>query len=126
VRLDIVGGSIEERHAGSHDRLSFEHLLRNSVTHGIELPEFAPRRVKMRSDPSRCLSQDGNEVGVEFPRRRRRPARIREAVASGLLGECISDDTELTNLTSSPLVFHRRKKSCTDWAEAWAWTWCAT
>ena len=45
VRLDIVGGSIEVDR-GVLDRMTgaFEHLLRNSVTHGIESPERARRR----------------------------------------------------------------------------------
>ena len=42
VRLDIVGGSIEIDR-GVLDRMTgaFEHLLRNCVSHGIELPERA-------------------------------------------------------------------------------------
>jgi chemosensory pili system protein ChpA (sensor histidine kinase/response regulator) len=42
VRLDITGGHIE-MDRGVLDRMTaaFEHLLRNSVVHGIELPEIA-------------------------------------------------------------------------------------
>jgi chemosensory pili system protein ChpA (sensor histidine kinase/response regulator) len=68
VRLDIVGGSIEVDR-GVLDRMTgaFEHLLRNSVTHGVESPE---RRSAAGKDPVGAivvsLTQEGNEVGVEF------------------------------------------------------------
>ncbi|MEO8836816.1 MAG: response regulator, partial [Caldimonas sp.] len=68
VRLDIVGGSIEVDR-GVLDRMTgaFEHLLRNCVTHGIEMPEA---RKAAGKDPTGTivvsLSQEGNEVGVEF------------------------------------------------------------
>jgi chemosensory pili system protein ChpA (sensor histidine kinase/response regulator) len=67
VRLDIVGGGIEmdrgvlERMAGS-----FEHLLRNSVAHGIET---AAEREQLGKEPGGLItvtvSQAGNEVAVE-------------------------------------------------------------
>ena len=67
VRLDIVGGGIEidrgvlERMAGS-----FEHLLRNSVAHGVET---AVDRVKAGKEASGVITmtvaQSGNEVAVE-------------------------------------------------------------
>jgi chemosensory pili system protein ChpA (sensor histidine kinase/response regulator) len=68
VRLDIVGGSIEVDR-GVLDRMTgaFEHLLRNSVTHGIETPDV---RSAIGKDPIGsiivALSHEGNEVGVEF------------------------------------------------------------
>ncbi|HEX6708409.1 MAG TPA: Hpt domain-containing protein [Albitalea sp.] len=68
VRLDIVGGSIEVDR-GVLDRMTgaFEHLLRNSVTHGIESPE---QRAGAGKDGTGSiivsLSHEGNEVGVEF------------------------------------------------------------
>ncbi len=68
VRLDIVGGSIEVDR-GVLDRMTgaFEHLLRNCVAHGIEPPEV---RTAAGKDPVGtivvALSQEGNEVGVEF------------------------------------------------------------
>jgi chemosensory pili system protein ChpA (sensor histidine kinase/response regulator) len=68
VRLDIVGGAIEldrgvlERMAGP-----FEHLLRNSVVHGIE---SAAQRTAAGKDPTGRVvvqvAQAGNEVAVEF------------------------------------------------------------
>jgi chemosensory pili system protein ChpA (sensor histidine kinase/response regulator) len=68
VRLDIVGGSIEVDR-GVLDRMtgSFEHLLRNCVTHGIEP---AAQRIAAGKDATGtiivALSHEGNEVGVEF------------------------------------------------------------
>lgn len=68
VRLDIVGGSIEVDR-GVLDRMTgaFEHLLRNSVTHGVELPVV---RQQAGKDPvgsiAVALSQEGNEVSIEF------------------------------------------------------------
>jgi chemosensory pili system protein ChpA (sensor histidine kinase/response regulator) len=67
VRLDIVGGSIEvdrgvlERMVGP-----FEHLLRNSVAHGIESAEA--RRAAGKSEGgiiTLTTVQEGNEVAVE-------------------------------------------------------------
>jgi chemosensory pili system protein ChpA (sensor histidine kinase/response regulator) len=103
VRLDIVGGSIEVDR-GVLDRMtaSFEHLLRNSVSHGIELPEV---RAAAHKDPigsiAVLVTQDGNEVGVEFrddgaglnlPRIRNK------AIASGLLdAHAPPNDAELTS-----------------------------
>jgi chemosensory pili system protein ChpA (sensor histidine kinase/response regulator) len=68
VRLDIVGGSIEVDR-GVLDRMTgaFEHLLRNSVSHGIESPA---ERTAAGKDATGSivvsLSHEGNEVGVEF------------------------------------------------------------
>jgi len=68
VRLDIVGGAIEidrgvlERMVGS-----FEHLLRNSVAHGIEPPEARQAAGKDASGRIQVsVAQSGNEVAVEF------------------------------------------------------------
>jgi chemosensory pili system protein ChpA (sensor histidine kinase/response regulator) len=68
VRLDIVGGATEvdrgvlERMTGS-----FEHLLRNCITHGIESPEDRSHAGK---DPhgqiTVSLRHEGNEVSIEF------------------------------------------------------------
>ncbi len=67
VRLDIVGGSIEvdrgvlERMVGP-----FEHLLRNSVAHGVE---HAASRQAAGKEPTGeiriTVTQEGNEIGVE-------------------------------------------------------------
>jgi chemosensory pili system protein ChpA (sensor histidine kinase/response regulator) len=68
VRLDIVGGAIEidrgvlERMAGP-----FEHLLRNSVAHGIESPEARTAAGKEAAGAvTITVAQSGNEVAVEF------------------------------------------------------------
>ena len=67
VRLDIVGGSIEIDR-GVLDRMTpaFEHLLRNSVVHGIEP---ADQRAAAGKDPTGTITitvnQIGNEVVVE-------------------------------------------------------------
>ncbi len=107
VRLEIVGGSIEidrgvlERMAGS-----FEHLLRNSVVHGIEPPEQRSRAGKDSAGLiTITVAQSGNEVAVEFaddgagldlPRIK---ARAQER---GLMAwDAQPSDTELANL-----IFH--------------------
>ncbi|RTL33894.1 MAG: response regulator [Burkholderiales bacterium] len=68
VRLDIVGGAIEidrgvlERMTGS-----FEHLLRNCITHGIEDP--ATRTAAGKDATGQVivsLRHEGNEVAIEF------------------------------------------------------------
>jgi chemosensory pili system protein ChpA (sensor histidine kinase/response regulator) len=108
VRLDIVGGSIEvdrgvlERMGGA-----FEHLLRNCVAHGIELPVERERRGK---DPvgqiTVSAAHEGNEVAVEF---RDDGAgldfsRIRQrGIAIGLIApEAQPSDGELVNLIFTP------------------------
>jgi chemosensory pili system protein ChpA (sensor histidine kinase/response regulator) len=68
VRLDIVGGAIEidrgvlERMIGP-----FEHLLRNSVVHGIEAPALRQKAGKEAGGRIAVqLAQSGNEVAIEF------------------------------------------------------------
>ncbi|CAN5424732.1 hypothetical protein BH09PSE5_BH09PSE5_14160 [soil metagenome] len=108
VRLDIVGGSIEVDR-GVLDRMtgSFEHLVRNCVTHGIESPSV---RSAAGKDPTGtivvALTHEGNEVGVEF---RDDGAgldllRIREkGEALGLLDPNQQhSDSELANLIFAP------------------------
>jgi chemosensory pili system protein ChpA (sensor histidine kinase/response regulator) len=104
VRLDIVGGSIEvdrgvlERMGGA-----FEHLLRNCVTHGIELPAERERAGKDAAGQiTVTVHQEGNEVSVEF---RDDGAgldlqRIRErGLALGLIAaDATPTDAELANL----------------------------
>ena len=108
VRLDIVGGSIEVDR-GVLDRMTgaFEHLLRNCVGHGIEMADV---RTKAGKDATGsiivALSQEGNEVGVEF---RDDGAglnlpRIREkGLALGLLDRNAEPtDADLANLIFAP------------------------
>ena len=86
---------------------SFEHLLRNCVGHGIEMPAV---RSAAGKEPTGsiivALTQEGNEVGVEF---RDDGAglnleRIRaKGVALGLIDANIhSTDAELANLIFTP------------------------
>jgi chemosensory pili system protein ChpA (sensor histidine kinase/response regulator) len=104
VRLDIVGGSIEvdrgvlERMGGA-----FEHLLRNCVTHGIELPAERERAGKDAAGQiTVSVHQEGNEVAVEFrdDGAGLNLTRIRErGVALGLLtADASPSDGELANL----------------------------
>jgi chemosensory pili system protein ChpA (sensor histidine kinase/response regulator) len=108
VRLDIVGGSIEVDR-GVLDRMtaSFEHLLRNCVTHGIETPQ---QRIAAGKDPVGTivvsLHQEGNEVAIEFrddgaglnlPRIRER------GLAMGLIRpDDQPSDADLANLIFTP------------------------
>ena len=67
VRLDIAGGAIEVDR-GVLDRIvgPLEHLLRNSVAHGIEPPELREAAGKDRTGAiSVTVTHEGNEVGVE-------------------------------------------------------------
>jgi chemosensory pili system protein ChpA (sensor histidine kinase/response regulator) len=68
VRLDLVGGHTEVDR-GVLDRMAgaFEHLLRNSVTHGIEDP--ATRQARGKEPMGTVIvavHQEGNEVAIEF------------------------------------------------------------
>ncbi len=67
VRLDIEGGGVEIDR-GVLDRMTpaFEHLLRNSVVHGIEAPAQRSAAGKdVTGTITVRVSQVGNEVGVE-------------------------------------------------------------
>jgi chemosensory pili system protein ChpA (sensor histidine kinase/response regulator) len=108
VRLDIVGGAIEidrgvlERMTGA-----FEHLLRNSVAHGVESPEArALAKKEATGVVTVTLAQAGNEVAVEFaddgagldlPRIRER------AIERGLLAvEATPGDDEIRQFIFKP------------------------
>jgi chemosensory pili system protein ChpA (sensor histidine kinase/response regulator) len=68
VRLEIVGGAIEIDR-GVLDRMTgpFEHLLRNSVAHGVEAPEARLAAGKEAGGTiTISVAQAGNEVAVEF------------------------------------------------------------
>jgi len=117
VRLDITGGNIE-MDRGVLDRMTgaFEHLLRNSVVHGIELPEArqlsgkpAEGQIEIRlaqelNDVSVVFTDDG--AGLDL-------ARLREkAEAQGLLapGAQLSDD-EAAQLVFEPGLTTAREVS---------------
>ncbi len=108
VRLDIIGGSIEIDR-GVLDRMtgSFEHLLRNSVVHGIEAP--ADRQAAAKDSVGAItisVTQEGNEVGVDFrdDGGGLNLQRIRDkAIATGLLSaDAQPSDAELANLIFHP------------------------
>ncbi|HWI81418.1 Hpt domain-containing protein [Ramlibacter sp.] len=68
VNLDITGGTIE-MDRGVLDRMTpaFEHLLRNCVAHGIELPQARGAAGKPPAGTVLIgLHQEGNDVSVEF------------------------------------------------------------
>ena len=68
VRLDITGGNIE-MDRGVLDRMTgaFEHLLRNSVVHGIEAPEARQQAGKpVEGQIEIRLAQELNDVSVVF------------------------------------------------------------
>ncbi|RZL09164.1 MAG: hybrid sensor histidine kinase/response regulator, partial [Rubrivivax sp.] len=106
VRLDIVGGHAEvdrgvlERMTGA-----FEHLLRNSVTHGIEAP--AARQAAGKEPMGAIVisvHHEGNEVSIEFrdDGAGLNLARIREkALAQGL----IAPGGEPTEAELSQMIF---------------------
>jgi chemosensory pili system protein ChpA (sensor histidine kinase/response regulator) len=108
VRLDILGGATEidrgvlERMTGS-----FEHLLRNCITHGIEEASVRTAAGKEASGlVTVALRHEGNEVAIEF-----RDdgagldlARIRaRAIQMGLLQEADQpSEAELAQLIFTP------------------------
>ena len=108
VRLDIVGGAIEIDR-GVLDRMTgpFEHLLRNSVAHGIESPALRAAAGKQAGGRiTVTVAQVGNEVSVEFADDGAGLdlARIRQrGVERGLLSpDQQASDAELTRLIFSP------------------------
>jgi chemosensory pili system protein ChpA (sensor histidine kinase/response regulator) len=106
VRLDITGGNIE-MDRGVLDRMTaaFEHLLRNSVVHGIESPEHrlsagkpAEGQIEITlaqelNDVSVVFADDG--AGLDLPRLREK------ALAQGLL----APDANLSDAEAAQLVF---------------------
>jgi len=106
VRLDITGGNIE-MDRGVLDRMTaaFEHLLRNSVVHGIETPEA--RQAAGKSAEGRIeigLTQELNDVSVVFSDDGAglNLARLRERAAE--LGT-VADAAALSDADAAQLVF---------------------
>ncbi len=106
VRLDIVNGTIEVDR-GVLDRMvgAFEHLLRNCITHGVEMPDVRTAAGKEAAGTvTITLHQEGNEVAIEI---RDDGAGlnfglIRErALARGL----IASDAKPTEAELAPLIF---------------------
>jgi chemosensory pili system protein ChpA (sensor histidine kinase/response regulator) len=108
VRLDLLGGSTEmDRSMLDRMTPAFEHLLRNCVAHGIELPED---RAAAGKDPIGLITvhlrHEGNDVSVEFSDDGAglNLQRIREkALSHGLIatGHALSDQ-EAANLIFMP------------------------
>ncbi|WP_280757772.1 Hpt domain-containing protein [Polaromonas sp. CG_23.6] len=68
VRLDLHGGNLE-MDRGILDRMmpAFEHLLRNCLTHGIEVPQVRARAGKEAVGLITIqLRQEGNDVSVQL------------------------------------------------------------
>jgi len=108
VRLDIVGGGIEVDR-GILERMTpvFEHLLRNSVVHGIESPD---ERRAAGKDPSGVITIDvqqaGNEVSVVVrdDGRGLDRERVRQrGIERGLVGaDQVLDEREIAQLVFTP------------------------
>jgi chemosensory pili system protein ChpA (sensor histidine kinase/response regulator) len=107
VHLDIRGGNVEidrsvlEKMAGP-----FEHLLRNSIVHGIE--SRAARVAAGKNEIGELLveiRQEGNEVVMQFSDDGQglNLTRIREkAAATGLL----THDADISNAELQDMIFH--------------------
>jgi chemosensory pili system protein ChpA (sensor histidine kinase/response regulator) len=108
VKLDITGGSMEIDR-GVLDRMApaFEHMLRNSVAHGIETPQQREAAGKPAAGTIIIsLHQEGNDVSVTFTDDGAglNLPRIREkALANGLVapGQALSD-AEAANMIFMP------------------------
>lgn len=108
VKLDITGGSMEIDR-GVLDRMApaFEHMLRNSVAHGIEAPQQREAAGKPAAGTiTISLHQEGNDVSVTFTDDGAglNLPRIREkALANGLIapGQQLSD-AEAANMIFMP------------------------
>jgi chemosensory pili system protein ChpA (sensor histidine kinase/response regulator) len=108
ANLDMRGGGIEiDRGVLEHIVAPLEHLIRNSLAHGIEKPEI--RRAKGKPEIGQITlttRQEGNEIvieladdgaGLNFDR------IIQRARERGLLGpDEIADERRLTNLIFVP------------------------
>ena len=108
VRLDLHGGSLE-MDRGMLDRMmpAFEHLLRNSVTHGIEAPQVRAQTGKEAVGLITIqLRQEGNDVSVQLADDGAGLdlARIRaQGVKQGLLTTSqTTDDEAIANLIFLP------------------------
>ncbi len=108
VKLDITGGSMEIDR-GVLDRMTpaFEHMLRNSVAHGIESPQQREAAGKPAAGTITIgLHQEGNDVSVVFSDNGAglNLPRIREkALAQGLVapGQPLSD-ADASNMIFMP------------------------
>jgi chemosensory pili system protein ChpA (sensor histidine kinase/response regulator) len=108
VKLDIIGGSMDlDRSVLERMAPAFEHMLRNSVAHGIEEPQVRAAAGKPPvGSITITLSQEGNDVSVEFSDDGGglNLARIREkALANGLIApDAVLGDGDIANLIFAP------------------------
>lgn len=106
VKLDIQGGSLE-MDRGVLDRMApaFEHMLRNSVAHGVEAPGVREAAGKSAAGTITIgLQQEGNDVSVVFndDGAGLNLPRIREkAMSTGL----VSVDQPLSDAEAANLIF---------------------
>ena len=105
------------------------HMIRNSMDHGIELPEKRAAAGKPATGTLtlRAYHQGGNIV-VEIEddgAGLNKENFLQKAIERGLAteGEPLTDE-EIFHFILPP-VFQRRTRSPTFPAAAWAWTWCA-
>ena len=108
IKLDITGGSIE-MDRGVLDRMTpaFEHLLRNCVAHGIEMPDQRAAKGKPASGTITIdLQHEGNDVSVAFRddgAGLNLPAIRAKAVAQGLVAaDATLSDAEAANMIFTP------------------------
>ena len=106
VKLDLLGGTIE-MDRGMLDRLTpaFEHLLRNSVAHGVEEADVRLEAGKQAAGLITVhLRQAGNDVSVDFSDDGAglNLTRIREKALS--LGMITADQT-ISNQEAADLIF---------------------
>jgi len=108
VKLDIVGGSMDlDRSVLERMAPAFEHMLRNAVAHGIEESHVRAQAGKPAVGQITIeLSQEGNDVSVEFSDDGGglNLARIREkAIANGLIPPSAElGEGDLANLIFAP------------------------
>jgi chemosensory pili system protein ChpA (sensor histidine kinase/response regulator) len=108
ANLDIVGTQVElDRSVLERITAPFEHLLRNAITHGIEMPDKRVAAGKAEIGEIRMeLTQESNEVQIVFSDDGAGLdiRRIREkAVETGLLGAQVSaTDAEIADFIFQP------------------------
>jgi chemosensory pili system protein ChpA (sensor histidine kinase/response regulator) len=106
VKLDITGGSID-MDRGVLDRMTpaFEHLLRNSVAHGIEDPATREKAGKPAAGTITIhVAQESNDVSVQFSDDGAglNLERIRaKALANGL----VTDAAQVSDADAAQLIF---------------------
>ena len=115
VRLDITGGNIE-MDRGVLDRMTaaFEHLLRNSVVHGVESPEVRRAAGKPAEGQIEiCLTQELNNVSVSFSDDGAGLNLVRLRERADELG-MVADAAGLSDADAAQLVFEAGLSTATE------------